>query len=41
MRKPINTLVSVVINLSHSRNTMRFYRERAHELDLSRGKAQS
>ncbi len=41
MRKPINTLVGVVSNLSHGRNAMRFYRERAQELDLSRGEAQS
>jgi hypothetical protein len=41
MRKPINTLVGVVSNLSQSRNAMRFYRERARELDLSRGEAQS
>jgi len=41
MRKPVNTLVGVVSNLSRGSNAARFYRKRAQELDLSRGEAQA
>ncbi|HUT18343.1 MAG TPA: hypothetical protein VM366_04220, partial [Anaerolineae bacterium] len=37
MRRPFNTLVGVLGNLSHSGRAAALYRERAQGLDLSRG----
>jgi radical SAM superfamily enzyme YgiQ (UPF0313 family) len=39
MRRPFNTLLGVLSNLSYSARAARLYRERAQELDLSRGGA--
>jgi radical SAM superfamily enzyme YgiQ (UPF0313 family) len=40
MRRPFNTLLGIVSNLSHNASAARLYRERSQGLNLSRGEAQ-